>query len=299
MINITDPNERKGIFYAILSGFFYGFLGYFGTNVINENISIYTMTFWRFFASGVFVGGILLWQIKTIHESWREFMKVLFAGTVFYTGCANFYFSACEHLGTGLSMVIMFTFPIFVMLSNWFFDHMHIPKIYYYSIALILFGMMFLIDTSKLSVDMLGVFLALLAAICYAGYVVLSKKSSLSPPVALFAVSVGCSIASFIIALLHNSFMVPHTLTAWANILGIGIVSTAIPILLLLASLKYTASEKTSILAVLKPVFVVIFGVLFLGETMTFFHILGIIIVLTGAFMTAIHQEHTKAAVKK
>ena len=294
MTKIAEMNERKGIFYAILSGFFYGFLGYFGTNVINENISIYTMTFWRFVISGVFIGAILLLKRETIHENWKEFFKILFAATIFYTGCANFYFLACEHLGTGLSMVIMFTFPIFVMLSNWFFDDLRIPKIYYYSIALILLGLFFLIDITKISLDMLGFGLALLAAICYAAYVVLSKKSSLSPSVALFAVSLGCSIASLISAILHNSFMIPNTFSAWVNIFGIGILSTAIPILLLLASLKHTTAEKTSLLSVLKPIFVVIFGVLFLEERMTSMKVLGIIIILAGAFMTTIHKDNPK-----
>ena len=287
-------NETKGAFYAILSGFFYGFLAYFGTNVINEGISVYTMTFWRFMVSGVFVWAILLFKGEKIREDWKEFLKILFAGSIFYTGCANFYFLACEHLGTGLSMVIMFTFPIFVMLSNWLFDGQRIPTIYSYSIALVLFGMLFLVDMTKLSVDMLGVGLALLSAIFYAGYVVLSKKSSLSPSVALFAVSIGCSVASLVSALLHNSFMTPSTLSAWANICGIGIISTAIPILLLLASLKHTTSEKTSILSVLKPVFTVIVGVILLGEAMTFLKILGIVIILSGAFMTTIYHDKPK-----
>ena len=63
-------------------------------------------------------------------------------------------------------------------------------------------------------------------------------------------------------------------------------MATVIPILLMLYGLKYISSEKASILSVLEPVFVVIFGILLLGESLRFLSAVGIVLILAGALMT-------------
>ena len=73
--------------------------------------------------------------------------------------------------------------------------------------------------------------------------------------------------------------------------MGIGVVATVIPILLMLHSLKYISSEKASLLSVLEPVFVVIFGVLLLGETLKPIHALGVVFVLAGALLTLLSHK--------
>ena len=54
----------------------------------------------------------------------------------------------------------------------------------------------------------------------------------------------------------------------------------------MLYSLKYISSERASILSVLEPVFVVIFGVILLGETLHPWHAVGVVFVLLGAMIT-------------
>ncbi|BCA94795.1 hypothetical protein TUM19329_11560 [Legionella antarctica] len=50
--------------------------------------------------------------------------------------------------------------------------------------------------------------------------------------------------------------------------------------------MAHDSSEKASILSVLEPVFVVVFGVLLLGETLKPWHALGVVFVLAGALIT-------------
>jgi drug/metabolite transporter (DMT)-like permease len=82
-----------------------------------------------------------------------------------------------------------------------------------------------------------------------------------------------------------HTFTVPTTITAWANVLAIGIIATAIPIQLLLDGLKFISSVKASILSVLEPVMVVVMGLAFLGESISSMQVIGIITVLTGAIL--------------
>ncbi|HGF0879602.1 TPA: EamA/RhaT family transporter, partial [Legionella pneumophila] len=46
-----NSQEQRGSFYAILSGFLYGFIGYFGISAIHGDLSASNMLFWRFLIS--------------------------------------------------------------------------------------------------------------------------------------------------------------------------------------------------------------------------------------------------------
>ncbi len=278
--------QHKGSLYAVISGLMYGLIGYFGMTIMHESFSISNMLFWRFLVSCFFVGVILISKRKISRQSWPEIGKVLFYGTIFYTGCSIFYFVASKYLGTGLSMVVFFTYPAMVMILNWLMYRTKITKRYYFSIFLILIGMSLLIDRHEFTVDILGLGAGILSSFFYAMYILSSKKSELCALSSTFILSLGCGIACLIITHIDNSFVVPQTLHMWGNILGIGILCTALPVLLFLKALDYISGEQASILSVLEPVFVVIFGVLLLNESITFVRGIGVIVILSGALIT-------------
>ena len=202
------------------------------------------------------------------------------------------YFYACPYIGSGLAMVIFFTYPAMVMLLNHFLYGQKMPTIYYYAILIIITGMCLFIDTNEVKLDVIGIALSISSAFLYAGYMVSSKKiSTLAPDISTFMVCLGCMSTSLVLSLVNHSFSVPTTLPVWIDLFGIGIIATTLPILLLLYSLNYISSEKASILSVLEPVFVLIFGVTLLGEPMKMQYLFGVSIVLFGALLTLYNQQ--------
>ncbi|KTD51370.1 DMT family transporter [Legionella quateirensis] len=278
--------EQKGSLYAIVSGFLYGFIGYFGLSAMNGNISAGTMLFWRFLISSILILIILIPQIKTINDSYRSMFIAFLGGALYYGVSTLLYFYSSQYIGSGLAMVIFFTYPVMIMLLNFFFYGQSIPRIYYLATFIILMGMLLLIDMNEAAFDLLGISLGLISAFFYACYIITSKRNKISPTVSTLMVCLGCMMTSFFVALWGNTFSFPASATVWINLFGIGVVATVIPILLMLHSLKYISSEKASILSVLEPVFVVIFGVLLLGEELKPWHALGIVFVLSGALIT-------------
>lgn len=113
-----------------------------------------------------------------------------------------------------------------------------------------------------------------------------------------FMVCLGCMVTSLFVSLLNHSFAIPSSMDVWYHLFGISIIATVTPIILLLYSLKYISSEKASILSVLEPVFVVIFGVLLLGEELDFWGAVGIVFVLTGALLTLFSHKITIGQLK-
>lgn len=283
-------HERRGEYFAVLSGFFFGLIGYFGIQILDENFSIANMLCWRFLVSTCFIACLLFPQRHLFKKNTLEIKKTLLYGALFYSIMSILYFMSSQYVGTGLAMVVFFTYPSMVLLLNRFLYGTPITKTYYFASAVILIGMVFLVDIKEFTFDLLGIGLGILSALFYAFYIVFTKKNPSPPMVSTLLVSVGCTVFCGIFAVFTHSFALPNTASLALNLISLGVLCTALPILFLLQSLKYISSEKASILAVLEPVFVVIFGVVLLGEQIGISHILGIVIILMGALMTLFTQ---------
>lgn len=280
--------ERRGILYAISSGLCFGLLGYFGVTVMDAQLSVYTMLFWRFVVGSAVVALLLIPQRTLLLSKKKEAAKVFVYGILFYSTTAILYFIACKYISTGLAMVTFFTYPVMVILLNRLFYKTRIPKSYYGAVGLILLGLFLLGGNQGVVIDTVGLLLGVASAVVYAFYVIVSKKSTLSPLASTLMVSLGSLAACFVAAYGGGTFMVPQGATVWLNILALGTLCTALPILLLLKALRYISSEKASLLSVLEPVFVLIFGALLLDETVTPIQLVGVGIVLCGAVLTLI-----------
>ncbi len=260
--------------------------------IIGENISVFNAMFWRFLVTSILIGLVLLPKIGSLNIGARQLMEPVITGMLFYGTGSGIYFIASQYIGTGLAIVIFFTYPAIVMLCNWFLYGHKVTKIYYISIFLILFGLVLLVDKEDFALNLYGIILAILTAVTYAAYILVSKKqiAHLPPLVSTLMVSFGSCIACLMITLLDGSFTVPHTNTAWGNILGISIICTALPILFLLEGLKYIKSEKASILSVLEPVCVFIVGVTVLGEQVSLVQTIGVTTLLGGALLVQLDR---------
>lgn len=281
--------ENLGSLYAVLSGLLYGLVGYFGITLMSD-FSIANMQFWRFLISALFMLVLFANQFKSKQNMLAMIYTFCFGGLC-YSAAAGIYFVASEYIGTGPSMVIFFTYPAMVMLLNWIFFKTKITKIYYFAILLVALGMTQLVDLSEFKLDVLGLGLAVLSGFFYACYILCSKNIKMSPIVSTFLLSLGCAFSCLVFSLWDNTFVIPSTQQQWILILGFAIVTTAVPMLLFLKSLKKISSEKASILSVTEPIFVVIFGCLLLNESINLTKMIGIGAILVGALMTLVKRS--------
>lgn len=280
----------RGSLYAIVSGFLYGFLGFFGLSAINNDLSITNMLFWRFAIAAMVLFFLLLPKLKQLTFS-RTFVLAFLNGALFYALSTLLYFYACQYMSSGLAMVIFFTYPIVVMLINNLCYQQPISKICYFSMALILGGMCLMIDFESFRWDLTGLIFGVISGFFYACYIVSSKRTILAPELSTFSISLGCMVTFLLLSMMNKSLFVPSIPLIWGNLIGIAIISTAVPVLLFLYSLKFISSTKAAILSVLEPVFVVIFGILLLGEELNPGHFFGGFLILTGALLTLIFGE--------
>lgn len=290
-----NSHTYKGSFLAILSGFLYGFVGYFGVSAIEKSHSVVNMLFWRFFISSLLIGGYLVLKKKPQTLPFKEIKNAFINGAIYYAISTTLYFFACPYIGSGLAMVIFFTYPVMIILLNYALYKQVIPPSYFLSIVIILVGMALFVDKQDMEFSFIGIILAMISAFFYAAYLIASNRiKRLSTHVSTLMICLGCASFFFIAALLHKTLFIPKSPTVWLHLFGISIISTVIPILLLLESLKYIDTTKASILSVLEPVFVLVFGIVLLGETVKMHYLIGAAIVLGGALITLTTQQSVK-----
>ena len=286
-------SKIQGELYAILSGLMYGLVGYFGSKISVE-IGIETMTFWRCLSSALVALIMLIFWSKNYKCSFRELLISFFAGFFFYGPSSIIYFYSSQHIGTGIAMTIFFIYPAFVILLNRLIYGTKASKNYYYAILIIFIGMILLSDITELNFDITGISLGVISAFCYAFYMIASSKvTHMDTIFATAIISLGCSASGLVTAFFDHKIVIPQTYDLWKNILLIASICTAFPVILLQHSMKYISATKASILSVTEPIFVMIFGIILLGEKIHNIQIIGIIIVLYGAIMSLLNKSET------
>lgn len=255
------------------------------------------MLFWRFLIATVWISIATLLSMGKGYKVDRHsvpVMKTLILSALAYSGGSAFYFLASKHIGTGLAMVIFFSFPVFVALLAWISGTWKMNFIAFAALLAVVCGLFLLKGRGSQTLDGVGIMLAMLGAICFASYVYGSQHTIKQHDSLLLTLSVcfSNSIIFLVWSCYTNSFVVPSSLDAWFYICAIGIIATALPIQLLLDGLKYISPVKASILSVLEPVVTVLVGLVLLHESMTFTQLMGVMVLLSGAVLIQFEGSH-------
>lgn len=280
-----------------LSGVLYGLMGFLGSKIIAENIDISSMLFWRFFIAGLWMIPFIV-KNKAHHALFkidkRQLWFVLLLGPLAYAGGSGFYFMACAHMGTGLSMVIFFSYPIIIAFFAWLTQKYQVNFSTFFLFLCMSIGFFLLRDASDNPINLVGVLFSFAAAGSYALYIVGSKKYSshvIDSNILTMLISFGSAFIFMILSLSKGSIAMPQSPKTWTYLLSLGILVTALPIQLMLEGLKKISSMRASIISVLEPIVTVFVGILLLNESLSLTQFIGIIIILGSAIMVQFQRE--------
>lgn len=138
------------------------------------------------------------------------------------------------------------------------------------------------------NIHVVGDILAFIAALFYAGFVVVTKilagkSANLSRYMVM--VSVYCAIILALSSLInHESFHV-GTLHGWLLLFGLAFVSQVLGQFILANSIKHLKLQVSSLLLLLQPVFAGLYGVLFFSEMLGLIQWLGVLLVIISIYV--------------
>ncbi|WP_066371420.1 DMT family transporter [Neobacillus fumarioli] len=210
-----------------------------------------------------------------------------------------FYFEVFSQSSLSLAVTLLYTGPLFVtLLSRIFFkESLTIRKIC--ALALAIAGcalVVGLLPFGQEDVPVKTLLMGILSGFCYALYSIFSKPvtkrySGLTITTYTFMyTSIFMLLTSDVIRKTHQF----QYADVWVSAVLLASVSTVAAFVLYTSGLKHLEASKASILATIEPIVAVVTGVLFLGEHLQGWQVLGIALVLYSAILVATRRSKAK-----
>ncbi len=220
-------------------------------------------------------------------------------------GLLGFYLSSyldfigLTYIPASLERLILFLYPTFVVLLSWAMFRTKLTAAQAMSLVLSYSGVLLCVwDNLRIEGDpsglAIGVAFTLTSAFTYACYVVASAR--IVPRVGSmrftsYASSVACgfSIAHFFVTHGAESLVVPGIVYAYA--LGMGTVSTVLPILLVAEALRRLGANQVALISTLGPIATLAMAALILGEKITAIQMGGAALVIAGVMLVSLRRQ--------
>lgn len=227
---------------------------------------------------------------ETLRERWREFLVL---GLINNAVPHMLIFLGQTEIGAGLAAILNATTPIFtVIIANRMTTDEKLSSEKIAGCLIGLVGTAVLIGPRALAPftgdsgpPLWAVLLPVLAAVSYGFAATYGKRfRGTAPPVIAAGQLTASTLLMLPVALtLDSSWQLPlPPLTAILAVLALALVSTAYGYILFFRIMAAAGATNTSLVTLLVPPSAILAGMLFLGERLTLFGILGMVLVLCG-----------------
>lgn len=278
-------SRALGILQILASGFCFGFLGLFGKFAYAHGLTPGEFLSFRFLGAAAVIG---LWLALAKPGSLRldrsVIGKSLLLGILGYAVFSSCFFQALTGLSVSLTVLLLYTYPIFVTLGARLFLNERIERTGVWALPLALLGLILLVANDLRVEHASALLFGLGSAIFYSVYILLARLwlKAVDPFAAIFYIQAG---AGGVLGLLHLRDL-PHSAalatTAALPLLGAVVISTVLAMGLFLAGLAKLPSSQASILSTAEPITGILVAALILGERLTHPQALGGALVLTA-----------------
>jgi drug/metabolite transporter (DMT)-like permease len=224
---------------------------------------------------------------------WPIAIQALLVGLVGYYVSSQLDFAGLLFISAQLERLVLFTYPIFVMILGWLFFGARITR---FSIlaAMITYAGLVIVFLSDLpgggSSTVIGTVLVLGCAITFAAYQLFAKKiisvmgSMLFTSIALSGSGFACILHYIVVSRGFDFSSSPRFF--WLSA-GTAIFATVIPSFLVNAGLSRTSPQTTSMIATISPLVTIALAVWILHEPFTLADAVGAALVIAGIALYA------------
>lgn len=281
-----------GIFYIFLSAVAFGVMPILAKYAYEGGVNVISLLSLRF----LFAALLFFVFLKASGQKWavqRGQLAALFVlGAVCYMAQSMLYFTAVKYIPASLVALLLYTFPVFVAVLAYLFEGEKITLSIANAIGLSLIGLLLVLGTSFQKVNVLGIGLALGAAVVYSVYIIIGNRvvRGVPPLVTSMFVAIFASMSLLVTGLFSGELSFSFSTKSWLAIAGISLISTVLAMLTFFKGLEYIGSTRASIFSMVEPLVTFIFSALLFGERFTLVQGMGGLIVLTGAALVVYAQ---------
>ena len=236
---------------------------------------------------------LLPFAFKHIKGIEKKYWKYLIASGFLGNGIPAFLFTLAQtEISSSLSGMLNSMVPIFALIIGAILFKQKVKKFQFIGVIIGLIGAIGLIASDGLDIENSNTkysFLVVLATICYALSVNIIKVHLKEIKAIAITSLAFLTIGPFsIIYLFNTDFIIqttnnPYALNALTYISLLAIFGTAISVILFNLLIKETTALFAASVTYLIPAFAIMWGI-FIGETLTAYHLISILIILLGVY---------------
>ena len=221
-------------------------------------------------------------------QAWQ---LVVMGGGAFALTCLLISF-AYNYIPAGMTIVLHFTYPVFVLLASLLFfrEKPTVMKICSLSAALI--GIVLMSEAGfKGDIKPIGIVLALLSGVTYATYFLAGRNASynsLDTPVSNTYITGAACVVCLIVGLITGRLCLPSDWFMWLILFFEALLGYTVGLQLLLIGIKLVGSTTSSALNTLEPAFATLTSMIVFGETLGLLKGIGVVLVLLAAVFSII-----------
>lgn len=268
----------------------FGLMPLFARTAYADGLPPLSLLSWRFAIAFL----CLLPFLPRMLAARRDMLAAVIAGAG-YMGTMFFYFLALQHLTVALTVLILFTYPLFTILLGWLAFREKLTWQNAVAAVLVLLAALLILSPAGLDGhgNPLAIGMAFIPPLAYAVFMHVAAKrlSAVAIPVRLGGVFLGGLLAMLALGLLMDGgIAAPASATGWAATLALAIVSTVGALGLLLYGAPAAGAERTAIAGASELVTALLVGVLAYNETLEPITLLGAALIV-GAMLLAARGE--------
>ncbi|MFD2178891.1 DMT family transporter [Veronia pacifica] len=281
-------NYRKGIIYALIGTLLFSMKPILVKLAYSAGGDVTSIMSLRAVSSLPLYAAILFWLCRKPEQ--RQKMSK-YGWQAALVGVLGYYFAtlldilALEFISAQLERLLIFLFPSFVVLLSWAFLREPPAKGTFISVLLGYAGVTLIVlhDFSSFGSQVwLGSVMAIGSALIFAIYLILSKKVVGNIGAQLFT-SIGMGTAGIVILTQYQFGNVQFSDMSTELIgmgVGLGFFCTVLPSYFVAAAMARLTPSVLSLTSNIGPAVTALFAVLLLDEAFTFWHVLGMILVV-------------------
>lgn len=282
--------RQRGIVQILLSGFCFGFLGVFGKTAYAQGLTPGVFLGFRFMLAAMLLALVLsIRSPQTLRIGRRSALTAFLLGVFGYALFSSCYFFALQGLSVSLTVLLLYTYPIWVTVGARVFFREHLAPRQWAALPIVIGGLLLLLWGELRAREPFSLVLGLLSSIFYANYILCSRRwlKAVPPLGSAFYVMLG---AGCVMAAL-NIRSLPENPSVWFVLFGTSVISTIFAISLFLAGLQKLTGAEASMLSLAEPVTAVFLGVIVFGEVLLPVQWAGAVLIAGGMMLVASAQR--------
>ncbi len=295
-------SQRSGMIMMIASALLFSFKPIFAKLAYAHGVAPQVLLGMRMLiAVPLFWGFFLVRSSEKVSVTKKELLLFTTTGFLGFFAAAETSFFALKYIPASINTVIVYTYPSMVTILSLFIFGDRIGTRKVVALAVVLTGTVLVLDLFNAdiaNINGFGVFLALCSAFFFSLYYTLNKmlNSGISSiKLTTYLITAG---GIFIIGFWGGSDIV-QPYQVWLYVLGLAVVSTLFPFLLLGEGIKRVGPSNASIYSAIGPVSTITLANILLGEVLGTLQLIGAAFVVTGIVILSMNTKPGELPAKR